>query len=544
VLLRLYLQHGIEGMLARINGMFAIVIVDLRERTLTLVRDGTGIKPMLWAKAGNAVVFGSEIKSFLAHPQFDPQLSDANLDEYLAFRYCAGDRHLLKGVRSLRPGHFIRFAPSTEPTEHRFYSIPDCIEPTAGFGEAALLDALETRLKASVTSQLLADVKVGCQLSGGIDSSLTTLYANKQRTNSIEAFSIVLDDARLSEEAWIDEAARVAGVKGHRFQFDNDDFFENLVSATWHLEQPINHPNTLGIKRLAEQSRPAVKVLLSGEGADELMGGYNRFYYARIRPKLGPLLEYLAHAPGIGERWMRNLRPDLKDDIDYFIAASMHMQPAQLAAIRPETDLTATFYQRREIFEEGRGSHLSRCMKYEMQTHMVDLLLRQDRMTMAHSIEGRVPFLDRDLIAFVRALPDEVLVGQRLSLRDQRSRMTKMLLKQLARRNFSEAFVYRAKSGFTLPLLAYYRDSRFTTFMEDVILPGMKRRGLFESEPLRRWWSAIESMPRTLDETFWIPVMFELWAQQWIDGRNSARGGDASEVGHLALPSVEHVQNA
>lgn len=521
LLLRLYLQYGIDGMLARINGMFAIVIVDLRDRTLSLVRDGTGIKPMLWTRAGNTILFGSEIKSFFAHPEFEARLAEDNFDEFLAFRYCAGNRHLLKGVHSLQPGRYMRFSLGAETFERQYYVIPDDPQPGEGPDEAALLEMLEARLMASVSSQLVADVKVGCQLSGGIDSSLISLYANWSKSNSIDAFSIVLDDSRLSEERWIDEAANRANVKSHKFLLNNDNFFDNLEAATWHLEQPINHPNTLGIKRLAELAQPNVKVLLSGEGADELMGGYNRFYYAAIRPRLGALPSALAHAPFIGERWARNLRPDIKDETTFFIAASMHMQPSQLAAIRPEINVVSILDQRREIFEEGRGSHLGRCLKYEMQTHMVDLLTRQDRMTMAHSIEGRVPFLDRDLIAFARTLPDHLLVGHEISLKDRRSHMTKMLLKRLALRSFRDEFVYRPKSGFTLPLLAYYKDRRFSSLMGDVILPGMKKRGLFDPEPIGRWWTRVGSMPRAFDEAFWTPVMFELWAQQWIDGRGS-----------------------
>lgn len=517
VVLRLYEHFGLEGMLDRINGMFAIAIVDLRQRTLTLIRDGTGVKPLLWTRIRSTILFGSEIKSFLAHPDFECRLSEANLDEYLAFRYCAGDRHLLKGVHQLRPGHLMRISLDHQPAIRRYYQIPDAPAETPRSSRAAL-DELETRLRLSVESQLLADVKVGCQLSGGIDSSLTTVFANARKAKSIEAFSIVFRDNRYSEDKWIFQAAKVAGADSHLFFFESSDFFETLESATWHLEQPINHPNTLGLYLLAKKSRPMVKVLLSGEGADELMGGYNRFYYAAVRPHLKPLLFMLTRLPAVGEKWSRNFVSNATDATDFFLSASMHMRPEQLLGVRPGIDLRKLLESRRSLFEEGQGNHLSRCMKYEMQTHLVDLLLRQDRMTMAHSMEGRVPFLDRDLISFARSLPSSFLVGAELRMADRRTHNTKMLLKSLARRYFEDEFVYRPKSGFTLPLLDYYQNPEFVALMEERIMPGMSKRCLLDPEPVRFWWKNIRRMPRTLDESFWAPIMFEFWAQQWLDG--------------------------
>lgn len=522
VVLRLYEYFGLEGMLERINGMFAIVIVDMRQRTLTLIRDETGIKPLLWSRIGNTILFGSEIKSFLAHPNFQCRLSEADIDEYLAFRYCASDRHLIGNVHPLRPGHLMRISLDQAPVVRRYYNIPD--SPSVPLHSSnMILDELETKLRASVQSQLLADVKVGCQLSGGVDSSLVTLFANAEKAKSVDAFSVVFRDQRYSEDRWVSEAAQVAGADSHRFMFEANDFFDALEPSTWHLEQPINHPNTLGLFCLAKNSRPLVKVLLSGEGADELMGGYNRFYYAATRPYLwqfGPLLRRL---PVWGEKWQRNFGLDTIDETDFFILASAHLRPEQLLQLRPGIDVGQLLESRRSVFDEGQGDYLSKCMKYEMQTHMVDLLLRQDRMTMAHSLEGRVPFLDRDLISFVRSLPSKMLVGNELRLTDRRMHNTKKLLKSLARRFFSEAFVHRPKSGFTLPLLDYYQDSRFVSLMEDRILPGIKQRGLFDPDPVRLWFKNVRAMPRTLDESYWTAIMFELWAQQWLDGGGRAQ---------------------
>jgi asparagine synthase (glutamine-hydrolysing) len=153
---------------------------------------------------------------------------------------------------------------------------------------------------------------------------------------------------------------------------------------------------------------------------------------------------------------------------------------------------------------------------------MVDLLVRQDKMTMAHSLENRVPFLDLDLIAYARTLPSRCLVSDAIVMRNTRMRGTKVVLKNLARRIFDERFVYRPKSGFSLPLTQYFGDKQFESLMEDRLLPGMARRGLVRTEVVRRWWKELPKLPRGMSETVWIPIALELWAQQFLDRDQTA----------------------
>jgi asparagine synthase (glutamine-hydrolysing) len=521
VILRLYERFGLDGMLARLSGMFAIVIVDLRQRLVHIARDHFGVKPLYWARQKNTIFFGSEMKSFQVHPDFVSSIAEENIDEYMAFRYCAADRHLMKTVNQLRPGHCLSFSLGDQARVRQYYKIPD-VPDSPKLSRREALDGLDAHLQRSVKSQLLADVKVGCQLSGGIDSSLTTLYARKYFSADMDCFSIIFDDPNFSEAPWIAQAAAAATAVSHRFTFRDADFFDNFERATWHLDQPINHPNSLGIYLLAEKSRPTVTVLLSGEGADELMGGYPRFFYADLRKTLLPWLPMMAMA-GIRDKLSRALGAELKDDADFFMASSMPQRFSDLSAIRPQIRIEDVLARRRPLFEEGGGDFLRNCLKYDMQTYMVDLLVRQDKMTMAHSMENRVPFLDRDLVAFVRSLPMNYLVGNRMLVRNRTMRNTKILLKQLARRTFDEKFVYRPKSGFGLPLLRFYQDSRFVSFMEDKILPGMKRRGIVNSGEIERTWRNISRMPRRLDELLWTPIAFEMWAQQFLDSSKRAQ---------------------
>lgn len=485
VVLALYERDGLERMLERLNGMFAIVIADTRRGAVHLIRDRVGIKPLYWAQRGTTVLFASEAKAFLAHPAFCAEIDPAEVDELLAFRYVAGEASLLKGVRHVQPGRRLTITPGGV-TEARYWSIPDHPEKLRLSREDAV-DRLDHLLDRSVQSQLRSDVHVGCQLSGGIDSSLVTVRARSHHRGDLNAFSIVFDEPTFSEERWILTAAATARATSHRFVFDEAAFMGALDAATWHLDQPISHPNSLALWLLARRSREHATVLLSGEGADELFGGYARAHAAQTA--------------------------------DAFIRASQFHSEARLSKLRPAANLRPALEKRHALFEEGHADHLSNCLKYDMRTHLVDLLVRQDKMTMAHGVENRVPFLDRHLIEFARALPAEHLVGPSSPTGEPG---TKIVVKELARRSFDAAFVYRRKSAFNLPLAQYFRSGRFVALMEDRLLPGMASRGLVDVSVVRRWWRRALSAPSTT-AGFWIPVTLELWAQQFIDGRGRPR---------------------
>ena len=495
VILALYERDGLERMLERLNGMFAIVIADTRRGVVHVVRDRVGIKPLDWAQRGTTVLFASEAKAFLAYPAFRAEIDPAEVDELLAFRYVAGEASLLKGVRHVQPGHRLAITPDGVK-EACYWNIPDHAD-TLRLSTEDAVDRLEQLLSGSVRSQLRSDVNVGCQLSGGVDSSLVTVLASAHHTPPLNTFSIVFNEPQFSEERWILEAATTARAASHRFVFDEAAFIDALDAASWHMDQPIGHPNSLALWLLARRSREHVTVLLSGEGADELFGGYARFYDAHA-------------AAAVGFR-----RPGVNDPADTFIRASQFHSEARLSKLRPAANLRPALEKRRALFQDGHADHLSNCLKDELRTHLVDLLTRQDKMTMAHGVENRVPFLDRHVIDFARALPAEHLVGPSLP---SGVPGTKIVVKELARRSFDAAFVNRRKSAFNLPLAQYFRSGQFVALMEDRLLPGMAARGLVDVGVVRRWWRRALQAPSTT-EGFWIPLALELWAEQFIDGR-------------------------
>jgi len=518
VLLYLYEHLGLVRMLDRLEGMFAICIVDLRHREIHLARDPFGIKPLYWVQQGRTFLFSSEVKSFLMHPQFRARIDTDALDEYLAFRYCAADRFLLEGVRQLQPGHRLRLTLEGRQT-HRYWQIPDFPEK-ASENLCGAVEKLDALLHESVKSRLVSDVRIGCQLSGGIDSSLVTLYAQPHVPADLDAFSVVMPQAAYCEEPWMSQVARAVPLRRHRFSLEESYVLDHLAQATWHLDEPLNIPASIGIYLLAERARPLVTVLLSGEGADELFGGYERFYDAAIRERVRPWMQVLGSVPGLGARLARRLKCR-QPAADAFILSSMGLSPRKLMEVRPAANLERAMDVRRAIFDQGQADYLNNCMKYEMQTYMVSLLVRQDKMTMAHSIETRVPFLDRGLVSFVRSLPAEHLVRARMLAARGPARNTKIVLKELARRTFGGAFVYRPKCGFLLPLSDYFAQPRFAEMMEDQLLPGMQRRGWLQDQVVRRWWHDCRTTSGRGAGRLWISIALETWAQLFLD-RTSA----------------------
>jgi asparagine synthase (glutamine-hydrolysing) len=518
VLLAMYEHFGLDETLKRVNGMFAFAIVDLRQRAIHLVRDRLGIKPLYYCDTGATLLFASEAKAFLAHPDFKPELAAESLDEFMLFRYCAEDRHLLRNVHSLLPGHVltVRF----EGTQRRqYWSIPETTSPLSADSMEQIDSQLESALRNSVQRQLLSDVPLGCQFSGGIDSSLVTLFGVGAAGQSLHGISITLEDQFYSEEPWMDMAAARCGVTMHKHTLSAAWFADNLQRVTWHLDQPINHPNSAGIFLLAKHAREFMTVLLSGEGADELFGGYPRYAYAGSRwrslarlcwPALSAAPDFVRAKLAARFGWQPNLPL-----AEWFIASSAFLSPQQVRLLRPEIDLQREIARRRHLFHSTGSDYLKDCLRYDLKTYLVDLLVRQDKMTMAHSVENRVPFLDNEMIDLWAGLPGECLVEPSLWAA---TRHTKLPLKRLAAKHFGQNFAYRPKSGFSLPMRSFFGTREFATLMEEVVFPGIRGRGLMPERLFRNWWQRRAHFSMAEAEGFFIGVALELWLQLFIDG--------------------------
>lgn len=508
VVLYLYLKYGFEGMITRLNGMFAIVVADLRENRIFIARDRFGIKPMYLYETNELFAFSSEIKSFLPLPEFKAKLNAALLDEYLLFRNNI-NRTLFKDVECLEPGTFRIYSPGKGFSTHRYFDIEHYRRTVASADIAQSLDALKQGLKQSVNRQLLSDVTLGCQLSGGIDSSLVTYFAKDiKQDNLLETVSVIFEDPRFSEERYMDHVTNQLGLRSHKFQLDASYYLKSFEKATWHFEGPLNHPNTIGIYLLSERAKQYVTVLLSGEGADEVFGGYSRFARVSNPYQVTTLLRDIkSHRDAPLDFLKHHFSPGFRT-----IMSSAFMTPRMARSLKGDFKIGAALQGRRAIYDTLSGSTFDRQVKYEIKTYLPDLLIRQDKMSMAHSIENRVPFLDNDLVQQAFGVPQKHL------LPNGHADNNKFTLKQMAASAFGDPFAFRQKQGFGIPLREFFNDKNFDSYLKDEIMPGIGKRGIFNGALAQKWISNTRVLSVAALEALWIVIAFEAWARKFEVG--------------------------
>ena len=507
IVLYLYVKYGFAGMVKRLNGMFALVIVDLRKKKLYLTRDRFGIKPLYIFQTAGIFAFSSEIKSFFALHEFEPELNTLILDEYLLFRSTL-DNTLLKQVRPLEPGTYTVYSYEKGFSTVRYFDLneyhrEDCFKISLMNAKTNFKNVLYN----SVQRQLLSDVKLGCQLSGGIDSSLVTWLAKKSKHDDLlESVSIIFNEKQFSEERYVDYVAALYGITAHKFVLDATSYMDAFKDATWHFEAPLNHPNTIGIYLLAQRSKEYVTVLLSGEGADEVFGGYERFLNLTNPYRLRTIMS------GLKRNWNNPISylMSYSDPAFRAVMASAFITPQMAKLLRPEFTIQGAIQNRRAFFQTLSGSLFDRQVKYEMKSYLPDLLTRQDTMSMAHSIENRVPFLDNLLVDHAFTIPEQYLLSSKGDARE-----TKYLLKMLVADIFGESFAFRKKMGFGIPLRSFFADKLFNTWLHDEILPNIIQRGMFQTRLVSEWVKRINSIHAVELEALWIMVSFEVWMKQY-----------------------------
>jgi len=510
IVLALYLRYGFEGMLNRLNGMFAIVITDLGINEIFITRDRFGIKPMYYILTDEIFAFSSELKSFRYIDNFNFQLAEEQLDEFLLFRNNLKGT-LYRDIQSLDPGYYISFAHKKGLLSKHFFNlntysrVNDLSADLGTYG-----NKLEGWLNKSVKSQLMSDVKLGCQLSGGIDSSIVTWLANMNSDKGkFESVSIVFNDQRFNEEKFINRVKDTLRITSHKFLLDSDYYLDNIDKATWHLEAPLNHPNTVAIYKLSQRAKEYVTVLLSGEGADEVFGGYDRFYN----------ISY----PFRGRKLLHEIKKNIKHPIrltDYFdhkyraVMATSFMTPFLAKNLFRNFDEHRAIEDRISLYESLNGSLFDRQVKYEMHSYLPDLLIRQDKMSMAHSIENRVPFLDNEVVENSFTIPEKYLL---LRKSPEGYNTEKYLLKKMTAETFGYDFAFRDKMGFGIPLKEFFLNKEFADYLNNKILPGIRERDLFNHKLVSGWLSNIQSLKYYELEALWVIVSFEIWASLYLD---------------------------
>ena len=508
-----------EDAFRRLRGMFAIALWDSERRTLLLARDRAGIKPLHYTEHGGRLYFASEIKSLLEAGAVERRVNLGALDHFLTFLYTPRDASIFEGVRKLPPGHYLRWRDGR--LETRQYWEIAAQEPFAGSEEDAV-DALRAVLQDAVRSHMISDVPLGAFLSGGVDSSAVVAFMAAASSRPVQTFSIGFDEPQFDELEHARTVARHFGTEHHEFVVKPDGL-SILDRLVWHFDEPFADSSAIPTWYVSEIARRHVTVVLSGDGGDELFGGYDRYiphprvaqfdrlHVPGLRRAAGVVWPLLPHGTR-GKNFLRHVARDDEgrylDSIAMFQADERHALysgdvRASLAARAAEAVLARHFDRFRAL-----PLH-SRMMRFDFETYLPgDVLTKVDRMSMAHSIESRVPLLDNDVIEFAATLPS------RFKIRDGRR---KAVLKRALGSLLPAGILERRKQGFGVPLGTWFRGGLTDLFSDVLNAPRTRQRGYFEPRFVDRL--VREHLGGTRDHTdrLWQLLVFELWHREYLD---------------------------
>jgi asparagine synthase (glutamine-hydrolysing) len=517
----------------RFRGMFAFAIWDGRRERLLLARDRLGIKPLYWARAGDRILFASEIKAILESGLVEARAREERLPEQLSTRYLSGPETLFSGIEKLLPGHTLCFEHG-EVTIRQYWDVP---VSHAGAGDRRapshreVVSRFRDLLEESVSLRLMSDVPLGVFLSGGIDSSVVAALMARRVGRPIETFSVAFDERAFSELEYSRQVAQAIGAIRHEVVIGDDDFFGALPRLVWHEDEPIAHPSSVPLYFVSRLAREHVTVVLTGEGSDELLAGYGKYPRALWNWRLGAAWSRLV--PGVmrsavAARVVPHLPARLRRQVrrsflsvahtpeatffDNFAAVPIDAQRRLLAGrlvplARPDLAYGASL----EWFGRSAtaSSLLDRMLYTDIKTYLVELLMKQDQMSMATSIESRVPFLDHVLVEFAARLPARYKLS---------GFSTKRILREAARDLLPASILSRPKMGFPVPFARWAREG----------WQGVLREVLLDRHTLERGLVSGPAVSALIDDhaagrveggdILWSLLNLELWYRTFIDG--------------------------
>jgi asparagine synthase (glutamine-hydrolysing) len=507
VIVHLYEEMGAEC-LKRLRGMFTFALWDAKRHQLFLARDRLGEKPLYYAVIGQSLVFASEIKSLLRADNLPVTVDPVGLRRYLTYRYPYGNATLLKGVHPLSPAGYI-IAEARGWKQGTYWDVPLRADVApASYTHEALLSILDR----SVEQRMISDVPIGVFLSGGLDSSVITALMARH-TDHVRTFSIGFVPGEESELGWARQMAQFCAAQHHELTQRAEDFFGLLQKLVWHHDEPLTFPASIPLYLLSRESKRAATVMLAGEGADELFAGYGnniRTYwlqrFAGFAPRsLRRALSRLAlpqRLAGVARR--------IASDPGPLILGAFRIAGYEDLARHCRIDLPVEADDDRQLLEEtglpGRdGTFLDRLLYFQLKTYLIALLMKQDKMSMAASIESRVPYLDHSVVEFAFSLPDRAKI---------RGRTGKRLLREASRGLLPPGIIQRPKQGFPVPIAQWFRVPG-NPFVEVLLDPGSLRDGLLEATYVReRIQRFLRGEPLSIE--IWALLNLELWRRTFL----------------------------
>ncbi len=508
------LVHGFEewkeDMLPKLRGMFGFAIYNTKDNSLFIARDFFGIKPMHYTQIGNDFVYASEIKSILEYPKFEKKFNKKALDSYLSFQYAVPPETFFEGVYCLMPGHYLWYKDGEVETTRYFEAR---FNPDEEMTEEEAVDRIEKVFENSVNAHKIADVEVGCFLSSGVDSSYVSTYFADQKT-----FTVGFDfGEKYNEISWAKNLSEKIGVEHHTHLISSEEFWDAVPTVQYHMDQPLADPSCIALYFVSRLASHYVKVVLSGEGADELFGGYTCYNDPRVFKIYQTIVP---HCIRKAIRAICRKLPDIKGR-DYLIRACDKLEERYIGnafmydykqkqellkdpsiATRPQ-DLTRKYYYRCRKYDD-----VTKMQYLDINMWMVgDILLKADRMSMANSLELRVPFLDKEVFKVASSLPTKLRCNKH---------NTKYAMRKAAVRHMPEATAEKEKLGFPVPTRVWLRDEKYYNVVKTKF-KGKTAEKFFNTDVLVSWLDSHFSGKEDNSRRVWTIYVFLVWYDIYFD---------------------------
>lgn len=506
-----YEEYG-KKILDRLRGMFAFIIWNKNTKELFGARDIFGIKPFYYYKKGKEFMFGSEIKSFLSHPNFEKELDEDMIPLYLSYEYSPDERTIFKNVFKLPGAHCFTYK-NGELKVERYYKIEYKIEDDKSLEYWE--DAITKEFTESVSMHQIADVEVGCFLSSGVDSSYVVKEISKG-TKKVKTFSVGYEEEKYSELPYAQDFSNVIGVPNIANKVSADEFFDAVPEIQYYMDEPLPNPSEIPLYFLAKNARRYVKVVLSGEGADELFGGYpmylagghfDRYSHKVPRPVRKVLGTVAKHCPNF--KGKNFLVRGAMEPYQRFMRANYVFQSAERQKFlkRPIASKVPEEYSKRYFDEVSNLDEPTQLQYVDMHTWMIyDILLKADRMSMANSLELRVPFLDKKMLELSTRIPSRYRAA---------NETTKIALRGAAIKQLPERTANKKKLGFPVPLNDWLREDKYYNKVKAAFQSDIAEKFFVTSE-LIKLLDDHKSGKALNMQKIWSFYTFILWYEQFF----------------------------
>jgi asparagine synthase (glutamine-hydrolysing) len=546
-IVHLYEEYG-RDCVNHLRGMFAFAIWDRHKKILFAARDRLGIKPFYYRWDGERFLFGSEIKAILAHPGVEAAFNRTVLAEYLAFGYMTGPQTMFAGIQKLMPGHTLELTENGDLKIEQYWDLKVEVDRPAR-PQNYYVQTYRELLETAVSSHLMSDVPLGVFLSGGLDSSAVAALTSKLRGDRIQTFAVGYGEAQFSELNYAREVAKHLGTEHHEVQLSREEFFQSLPLLIWHEDEPIVWPSSVPLHFVARLARERVKVVLTGEGSDETLAGYTRYAwtllnarfdlaYRRLTPQaLRHLVREMIHGAPLSAPLHRKLQHTFlaRDGnswpsfyYDNFFSAFSATEQADLLTPEALSTTGDAYAGSMRAWEQSDGDLLHRLLYADIHSYLIELLMKQDQMSMAASIESRVPFLDHELVEFTARIPAQYSI---------RGMAGKFILKQAVEDLLPDSIVYRKKMGFPTPWDYWLAGTQLDEIERMLLEPRSIQRGLLLPDAVRRLFVEHRSKARDHGNRIWRLLNLEIWLRVMIDGdmpTNRNAGGESAKLAALS----------